>query len=279
MYLREGRSQREIAKMTGVDRKTISKYIKEYESKRKELEQCEDQVETGELIQTLVETPKYKVRVRTKRVLTEAVEKRIKEHLEENENKRQKGLRKQVKKPIDIFEALIQEGVDISYSTVLRTIRLIEKKPKEAYIKESYLPGATCEFDWGEVKVEINGKRKILQMAVFTSAFGNYRMAFLFTKQKTECFQEAHALFFEKAGGVFQTMVYDNMRVAVKRFVGTEKEPTDGLLKLSVYYAFQYRFCNVRRGNEKQPRMCFLTLKIYFLQQLEQTYKLNHEDF
>jgi len=46
-------------------------------------------------------------------------------------------------------------------------------------------------------------------------------------------------------------MVYDNMRVAVKRFVGTEKEPTDGLLKLSLYYGFHFRFCNVRRGNEK----------------------------
>jgi hypothetical protein len=50
---------------------------------------------------------------------------------------------KQVKKPIDIFEALDQEGVEISYCTV-RTIRQIEKKPKVAYIKESYLPGDIC---------------------------------------------------------------------------------------------------------------------------------------
>jgi hypothetical protein len=42
-----------------------------------------------------------------------------------------------------------------------------------------------------------------------------------------------------------------NMKVAVKRFVGNEKEPTDALLQLSVYYGFQFRFCNVRSGNEK----------------------------
>jgi hypothetical protein len=41
------------------------------------------------------------------------------------------------------------------------------------------------------------------------------------------------------------------MKVAVKRFVGTEKEPTEGLLQLSIYYGFHYRFCNVRSGNEK----------------------------
>ncbi|BDU51054.1 Mu transposase domain-containing protein [Haliovirga abyssi] len=42
------------------------------------------------------------------------------------------------------------------------------------------------------------------------------------------------------------------MRVAVKRFIGpTEKETTDDLIKLSMYYGFDYRFCNTRRGNEK----------------------------
>lgn len=40
------------------------------------------------------------------------------------------------------------------------------------------------------------------------------------------------------------------MSVAVKNFVGlSEKEPTDSLLKLSIYYDF--RFCNAYAGNEK----------------------------
>lgn len=47
-------------------------------------------------------------------------------------------------------------------------------------------------------------------------------------------------------------MVYDNANVAVKRFIGRwEKEPTDALLKLSLYYKFKYRFCNAYSGNEK----------------------------
>ena len=47
-------------------------------------------------------------------------------------------------------------------------------------------------------------------------------------------------------------MVYDNMRVAVAKFVGrTEKEPTDSLKQLATYYGIYFRFCNVRKGNEK----------------------------
>lgn len=48
------------------------------------------------------------------------------------------------------------------------------------------------------------------------------------------------------------TIVYDNMKVAVKSFIGhNERQPTDALLQLSIYYGFQFRFCNVCRGNEK----------------------------
>jgi hypothetical protein len=42
----------------------------------------------------------------------------------------------------------------------------------------------------GDVKLKIKGKWRKLQMAVFTSAYGNYRIAFLFSKQKIECFQD-----------------------------------------------------------------------------------------
>ncbi|MCM8711716.1 hypothetical protein M2651_11885 [Clostridium sp. SYSU_GA19001] len=52
--------------------------------------------------------------------------------------------------------------------------------------------------------------------------------------------------------GNYRTVVYDNTRVAVAKFVGhTEKEPTEALLKLSIYYKFLFRFCNTYSGNEK----------------------------
>ncbi|KAB2951501.1 IS21 family transposase [Heliorestis acidaminivorans] len=252
MYTHEGKSYREISRITGVHRETVGKYIRQYEERREQLlKEGNSSVDIQSLIDALTTAPKYNVGVRPKRKITDEIIEKIKTHLEENEAKRNRGQKKQQKKAIDIFEALEAEGINISYSTVRRTIRSLERKVKEAYIKALYAPGQICEFDWGEVKLRINGKLQTFQMALFTTAYGNYRMAYLFTKQTTECFQEAHALFFQHLKGNHQTMVYDNMKVAVKRFVGTEKEPTKALLQLSIYYGFQYRLCNIRRGNEK----------------------------
>lgn len=253
MYIHEGRSRREIATLTKVNRGTVGKYINQYEERRLQLLAAgSTAIDVQAMMDALTTAPKYNTGIRPKRKLTKEMEQEIGRHLKENEDKRNKGQHKQQKKPMDIFEAMEAEGTDISYSTVLRVIRGLERKQKEAYIKGAYLPGDICEFDWGEAKLTIGERMQKYQMAVFTSAYGNYRFAYLFTKQTTECFQEAHALFFDHIGGVYRTMVYDNMKVAIKRFVGPrEKEPTEGLAKLSMYYGYQFRFCNIRSGNEK----------------------------
>ena len=249
---REGYSKSEIARIVGRHRDTVRKYIGEYEKKRKELIETSDEVNIPEIIDDIVSKPKYNSGNRNKRKLTDEIIEEINRHLKENKLKKQRGEGKQQKKKIDIYEALIRDGYDIGYSTICNTISEIQGKGVEAYIKAVYDPGDVCEFDWGMVKLIIAGKPKKVQMAAFTSAFGNYRYAKLFMNQKTESFQEAHADFFEKTKGPFSKMVYDNMKVAVRRFVGIyEKEPTEGLLKLSIYYGFKFRFCNVRRGNEK----------------------------
>lgn len=252
MHFHGGMSARKIARTIGIHRETVGKYIKQYQTRREQLlSEGNTSVDIKALIDSLVSEPKYNTGPRPKRKITKEIEQRIKYYLEENEEKRKRGQQKQVKKVMDIYEALVNDKFDISYSSVLRLVRKLNQKSKEAFIKETYLPGDICEFDWGEVKLFIGGKLQTLQMAAFASAYGNDRYGRLFIKQTTECFQEAHALYFEHMGGVYQTFVYDNMKVAVKRFVGTEKEPTEGLLKLSIYYGFRFRFCNVRRGNEK----------------------------
>jgi transposase len=246
-YLREGKSQREISRVLQISRKTVKKYIEGYFSSQKEAGKGEEN-----LHEDLSKRPKYNCPKRPKRALTEEISAQIDQLLEDNARKRRSGLHKQVLKKCDILMVLHQKGYRIGYTTVCNYISGKERRSSEAFIRQRYKPGSVCEFDWGEVKIHIQGKRTVLQMAVFTSGYSNYRYACLFYRQDTLAFMESHVKFFAHTGGVYHQMVYDNMRVAVARFVGrNEKEPTQALTNLKGHYQFHHRFCNTYRGNEK----------------------------
>lgn len=156
---------------------------------------------------------------------------------------------------IDIYEFVLSKGFKVSYSGVCKYIREVKNadKPssKEAFIRGYHPPSESCEFDWGEVKLYIQGKLQRFYMAVFTFSHSNGRYAWLFRHQNTLAFMESHRNFSHEVGGVPSMMVYDNMRLAIKEFVGAEKKPTEALLRLSNFYSCHYRFCNALRVGRK----------------------------
>ena len=246
---REGKSQRQISRELHISRRTVKKYIKGYESHKNE------RLKKGTALSVyLSRPPVYTPGIRAKVRLTPAVQLSIDKLLEQNSKKIQQGLRKQILKKVDIFQLLQAQGCTIGYTTVCNYIRKKEGKQsiKEAFIRQQYQPGSTCEFDWGEIKLTISGQLCRFQLAIFTSAYSNYRYAGIYNRQDTLAFMESHVAFFEHTDGVYHQMVYDNMRVAVAKFVGRhEKEPTQALLQLKGHYQYSHRFCNTYRGNEK----------------------------
>ena len=253
LYHIDGMSNRAIARKLHISKDTVNKYVNDYDQQKADLMAADPEMDVTEVIQAFVEKPSYDTSSRGPRHSTEEAARIIEQCLEENAVKRATGRQKQQMKKIDIHEHLLDLGFDISYSTVKRLVSEIEKTRKEAFIRQEYDYGDICEFDWGEVKLDIGGSGyRNYQMAVFTAAKTNHRFAKLYRCQDTTAFQESHAEYFKYCRGVFHTMVYDNMWVAIKKFVGPrEKEPTEGLLQLSVYYGFSFRFCNIRSGNEK----------------------------
>lgn len=238
------KSVRATARALGLGRKTVSKYVKEYLEARASSE--------SEYVAYLKSEPKYKSgSTRQKTALTEAVQSMIDGFLRENDSKRICGDKKLCMKATDIHSRLKSAGYDISYPSVTKYIQS-KTKPvgHECFIRQVYSPGIDCEFDWGELHLKIGKQRLKLYMAVFTLAYSNYRMSFLFLNQNTSAFLESHQKCFDIFCAVPHRMVYDNMRVAVASFAGG-KLPTDALLRLERAYGFKHRFCNVRSGNEK----------------------------
>lgn len=249
-----GVSNRSIAKELHISKDTVNKYVSEYEQKKQEILAINPDADTEELIQAIVEKPKYNSENREPSKVTPEVIEAIEECLKINEWRRANGMSKQQMRKIDIYEYLEKKkNFNISYSTVKRLVKSIEDRHKEAFIRQEYDLGDVCEFDWGTVKLDINDNGyEPYQMAVFTPAKSGIRFSMLFKAQDTASFQQAHAEFFAFCKGNYKTMVYDNMRVAVKKFVGLfEKEPTKALTELSIYYGFNFRFTNIAKGNEK----------------------------
>lgn len=248
-FYRDGSSQRQTSQELGISRKTVSRYVKQYQNI----------LATGknpsEALSICLSTePVYKGSIRVKLRLTAEIQTEIDKMLEENQKKKMSNNSKQQLKKSDIWALLQEKGFKIGYTTVCNYIRskLTSTRKKEAFIRQVYQPGSNCEFDWGEVKLNILGEKRKFHMAVFTSGYSNYRYAILYERQDTLAFMESHVAFFSKAGGVYEEMVYDNMRVAVAKFIGKhEKEPTQALLNLRGHYQFKHRFCNAYRGNEK----------------------------
>jgi predicted transcriptional regulator len=80
-HYHDGKSQRAIHRETGISRKTIRKYIKEYESKKAALFDSRN-IPDGELIQSIVEKPTYDSSSRKKTKLTPQIIERIEYYLQ-----------------------------------------------------------------------------------------------------------------------------------------------------------------------------------------------------
>ena len=124
----DGMSLREIARRTGFNRKTVTRYIREYEA------QVQSDTEEG-IDMCLASKPKYPQRKIERTKLTEAVCTEIEYWLAENAKRRQTGMRKQCLKRQDIHRCLIEKGFNVSYSSVCKYIQKRKtekaKKPKE----------------------------------------------------------------------------------------------------------------------------------------------------
>ena len=248
-YYRHGKSKRQLSRELGFSLVTIRKYIAEHQSQMQQAGTANSELPK----EGIVQPPQYAGKERVRRALTESVRDAIDAYLLQNQRKRDQGKHKQQLKQIDIHHALIRAGHQVSYTSVRRYIKTQVSSGQEVFIRQHYEAGQSTEFDWGEVKLTLGGKKVTLMLAVFTSCYSNHRWARLYHRQDMSSFLDAHSQYFFYTGGVQREVVYDNMRTAVRKYTTCNdgKEPTEALLKMSCYYQFDYRFCNARSGNEK----------------------------
>lgn len=259
-YRIKGQSKRQIAEELHISRHTVDKIVWEYERVCLDADGVCDMKAFAALIGS---EPKFHTPVRQCPVVTDEIKGLIRKCLEENRVRRATGMRKLQWTCRGIHSMLLEKGFTLSYPSVCNHVSRISAtmgaktvRDTDLYIRREHDPGRECEFDWGEIPLVIGGRRRNVQMAVFTLLHSNRRSAWLFLRQDTLSLMEAHRNFFMEIQGVPQTMVYDNMRVAVTIRTGRKgrpavKYPTRAMRQLALYYRFCERFCNARAGWEK----------------------------
>jgi transposase len=125
-------------------------------------------------------------------------------------------------------------------------------KGREVSIPQSYGLGQEAQVDWYEAQAVLAGEARKLQIFAMRSMSSGGAFHRAYTNATQQAFLEAHELAFAYFGGVFRTLRYDNLKVAVKKILrGYQRQETERIVAFRSHWGFQAEYCNPGRGNEK----------------------------
>ena len=151
-----------------------------------------------------------------------------------------------------IFERLRDEyGFDGGYTTVKDYVREHRRQTREMFVPLSHPPGhAQCDF--GEALVVIGGVQLKLHCFVLDLPHSDGCFVKAYPAETTEAFLDGHVSAFAFLGGVPQSILYDNTRLAVAKILGDgRRQRTRAFTELQSHYLFDDRFGRPGKGNNK----------------------------
>ena len=148
-----------------------------------------------------------------------------------------------------IFERLRDEyGFDGGYTTVKDYIRESRRQTREMFVPLSHSPGhAQCDF--GEALVVIGGVEQKAHCFVINLPHSDGCFIKAYPAETTEAFLDGHVSAFAFLGGVPQSVLYDNAKLAVARILGDgRRQRTRAFSELQSHYLFDDRFGRPGKG-------------------------------
>src|SRR5262245_2606033 len=151
-----------------------------------------------------------------------------------------------------IFQRLRDEHGYAGCASIVRAAVAEWKRCRaEVFVPLSHPPGE-AQVDFGHAEVVVAGERVMAAFFVLTLPHSDAFFIRAYPRECTEAFQDGHVQAFAYFGGVPTRSSYDNTKIAVAAIVGQRgRTPTREFLRLASHFLFAYRFCRVRRPNEK----------------------------
>ena len=151
-----------------------------------------------------------------------------------------------------IFERLRDEyGFDGGYTRVKDYVREHRRQTREMFVPLSHPPGqAQCDF--GEALVIIGGVEQKADYLILDLSYSDGCFDKAYPAETTEAFLDGHVSAFAFLGGVPQSILYDDTKLAVARILGDgRRKRTRASTELQSHYLFDDRFGRPAKGNDK----------------------------
>jgi transposase len=151
-----------------------------------------------------------------------------------------------------IFERLRAEnGYAGSYTTVKAYVHEHRARSQEMFVPLAHPPGH-AQADFGEAVAVIGGVRQKIHFFCLDLPHSDAGFLKAYPAERIEAFLDGHNAAFAFLGGVPQSILYDNTRLAVARILGDgTRQRTRAFAELQSHYLFLDRFGRPGKGNDK----------------------------
>lgn len=230
LHSRGKKSEREIARMTGLSRNTVAKWL--HGGPVLEAPKYERAEQTGKLT-AYHETIKLALKADAKRPAQERRTARA------------------------LFAEVKATGYIGCYSRVTDFIRAWRQGEGQAVLTNAFVPlefelGEAFQFDWSEEGMVVGGIYYRVQVSHLKLCASRAFWLVAYPSQGHEMLFDAHTRSFAALGGVPRRGIYDNMKTAVDKVKkGKGRIVNARFSVMCAHYLFDPDFCNVASGWEK----------------------------
>ena len=229
LHCRKNKSEREIARITGLSRNTVSKWLH------------------GEVDGQ----PKYRRGEQSNKltVFHETLKQALKA-----DARRPKHERRTAKA---LYAEIRAAGYDGGYTRVTDFIRAWRDGEGQGAAANAFIPlafelGEAYQFDWSEEGLVVGGIYYRVQVSHMKLCASRAFWLVAYPSQGHEMLFDAHTRSFAALGGVARRGIYDNMKTAVDKVKkGKGRVVNERFATLCAHYLVEPDFCNVASGWEK----------------------------
>jgi len=144
-----------------------------------------------------------------------------------------------------------EHGYTGGYTIVREYVNGVATRQKEVFMPLAHRPGH-AQVDFGQADGFIAGKKVRFHYFCLDMPQSDACFVKAYPTEDTEAFLDGHIAAFAFLGGVPQSILYDNTKIAVARILGDgQRQRTQAFAELQSYYLFDDKFGRPAKGNDK----------------------------